>query len=86
MLRLVMRGYGSSAPLISAATQSAISPAVCGSCAVWVYAMRIEQRERMMNVFDVVMQENTKGCEEKHSNTTAHHPVVKPPAAASTAV
>jgi len=27
-----------------------------------------------------------KGCEEKHSNTTAHHPVVKPPAAASTAV
>jgi len=48
--------------------------------------MRIEQRERMMNVFDVVMQENTKGCEEKHSNTTAHHPVVKPPAAASTAV
>ena len=25
----------------------------------------------------------TKGCEEKHSNTTAHHPVVKPPAAAS---
>jgi len=27
-----------------------------------------------------------KGCEEKHSNTTAHHPVVKPSAAASTAV
>ena len=27
-----------------------------------------------------------KGCEEKHSNTTAQHPVVKPPAAASTAV
>jgi len=27
-----------------------------------------------------------KGCEEKHSNTTAHHPVVKLPAAASTAV
>jgi len=25
-------------------------------------------------------------CEEKHSNTTAHHPVVKPPATASTAV
>jgi len=25
-------------------------------------------------------------CGEKHSNTTAHHPVVKPPAAASTAV
>jgi len=24
-----------------------------------------------------------KGCAEKHSNTTAHHPVVKPPAAAS---
>jgi len=24
-----------------------------------------------------------KGCEEKHFNTTAHHPVVKPPAAAS---
>ena len=30
--------------------------------------------------------EDTKGCEEKYSNTTAHHPVVKPPAAASTAV
>jgi len=28
----------------------------------------------------------TKRCEEKHSNTTAHHPVVKPPAAASRAV
>jgi len=27
-----------------------------------------------------------KRCKEKHSNTTAHHPVVKPPAAASTAV
>jgi len=27
-----------------------------------------------------------KGCEEKHSNTTAHHPMVTPPAAASTAV
>jgi len=27
-----------------------------------------------------------KGCQEKHSNTTAHHPVAKPPAAASTAV
>jgi len=25
-------------------------------------------------------------CKEKHSNTTAHHPVVKPPAAVSTAV
>jgi len=25
-------------------------------------------------------------CEEKHFNTTAHHPVVKPPATASTAV
>jgi len=27
-----------------------------------------------------------KGCEEKHSNATAHHHVVKPPATASTAV
>ena len=26
---------------------------------------------------------DSKGCEGKHSNTTAHHPVVKPPAAAS---
>jgi len=26
------------------------------------------------------------GCEEKHSNTTVHHPVVKPPATASTAM
>jgi len=26
------------------------------------------------------------GCEEKHSHTAAHHPVVKPPAAVSTAV
>ena len=30
--------------------------------------------------------QSPKRCEEKHSNTTAHHPVVKPPAAASTAV
>jgi len=28
----------------------------------------------------------TKGCEEKHSHTAAHHPVVKPPAVYSTAV
>ena len=27
-----------------------------------------------------------KGCEEKHSHTAAHHPVVKPPAVHSTAV
>jgi len=27
-----------------------------------------------------------KGYEEKHSNTTTHHPVAKPPAPASTAV
>jgi len=27
-----------------------------------------------------------KGCEEKHSHTAAHHPVVKPPAVVSTAV
>ena len=27
-----------------------------------------------------------KGCEEKHPHTTAHHPVVKPPAVVSTAV
>jgi len=27
-----------------------------------------------------------KGCEEKHSRTAAHHPVVKPPAVVSTAV
>jgi len=27
-----------------------------------------------------------KGCEEKHSYTTAHHPVVTPPAVVSTAV
>jgi len=30
--------------------------------------------------------EDPKGCEEKHSNTTVHNPVVKPPAAASTAM
>jgi len=35
---------------------------------------------------DVTNQSYHTGCEEKHSNTTAHHPVVKPPAAASTAV
>ena len=29
--------------------------------------------------------EAAKGCEEKHTNTTAHHPVVKPPVAASKA-
>jgi len=27
-----------------------------------------------------------KGCEEKHSHTAAHHPVIKPAAVASTAV
>jgi len=27
-----------------------------------------------------------KGCEEKHSHTAAHHPVVKPSAVVSTAV
>jgi len=26
-----------------------------------------------------------KGCEEKHSHTAAHYPVVKPPAVVSTA-
>jgi len=26
---------------------------------------------------------STEGCQEKHSNTIAHHPVVKPPAATS---
>jgi len=54
---LVMRGYGSPAPLISSATQSAISPKVCDSYVVWVYAMRIEQRERMMDVFDDLREE-----------------------------
>jgi len=34
--------------------------------------------------FDTEMQR--KGCEEKHSHTAAHHPVVKPPAVVSTAV
>jgi len=28
----------------------------------------------------------SKGCEAKHSHTTAHHPLVKPPAVVSTAV
>ena len=32
------------------------------------------------------MKVRIKGCEEKHSHTTAHHPVVKPPAVVSTAV
>jgi len=31
----------------------------------------------------VIIQVRLKGCEEKHSSTMAHHPVVKPPAAAS---
>ena len=28
----------------------------------------------------------SKGCEEKHFHTAAHHPVVKPPSVVSTAV
>jgi len=47
-------------------------------------AARLERRHRHINnPLLRYMSYIIKGCREKHSNTIAHHPVVKPPAAAS---
>ena len=56
-----------------------------------IYVERVEVRGEPLRVglqlFDYWQGGVTmKGCEEKHSHTTAHYPVVKPSAVVSTAV
>jgi len=55
------------------------------SSIIYLSIYRVHLRYVCMYIY-VHIYLSIKSCKEKHSNTTAHHPVVKPPAAASTAV
>jgi len=44
------------------------------------------RRQQLSSLCTRTLGGKGKGCNEKHSHTTAHHPVVKPPAEVSTVV
>jgi len=63
----------------------------CRRIFTYIYILRYQWRQRSISIrhrwpSDQRQGVNHKGCEEKHSHTVAHHPVVKPPAKLSTAV